>query len=156
MTDAPAAAERPAPAEPRSASESLRRRLRLAWCRHDGLRGYALISPALLAMILLLGAPLVSLIVLSFWTQSLFEFDTTPTLRNYVKLLDWQEFYRLSAHALALAADGRRCHHRCGAARLSDGLFPRLPGQAAQDDLAGADHGAVLDQLPAARSSPGR
>jgi spermidine/putrescine transport system permease protein len=74
-----------------SASESFGRRLRLAWFRHDGLRGYALISPTLLAMLLLLGAPLVSLVVLSFWTQNYFEFDTTPTLRNYVKLLDWQD-----------------------------------------------------------------
>jgi spermidine/putrescine transport system permease protein len=73
------------------ASQGFRRRLRLAWSRREGLRGYALISPTLLAMILLLGAPLVSLVVLSFWTQTYFEFDTTPTLRNYAKLVNWQE-----------------------------------------------------------------
>jgi spermidine/putrescine transport system permease protein len=73
------------------ASQGFRRRLRLAWSRREGLRGYALISPTLLAMILLLGAPLVSLVVLSFWTQTYFEFDTTPTMRNYAKLVNWQE-----------------------------------------------------------------
>ncbi len=49
--------------------------------------GYALLSPALLVMALLLLAPLVALVVMSFWTQRGFEVDTTFSLANYWSLV---------------------------------------------------------------------
>jgi spermidine/putrescine transport system permease protein len=47
------------------------------------------ISPALLAMIILLAAPLVLLVLLSFWTQTGFEIDQAFTFRNYAAFFDY-------------------------------------------------------------------
>ncbi len=51
------------------------------------LRGYGLLSPALAVMIAMLALPIAALVVLSFWTQSGFELDRTPTLENYAQLV---------------------------------------------------------------------
>jgi spermidine/putrescine transport system permease protein len=51
--------------------------------KHEHLRGYALLTPALVVMALAVLVPFVMLIVLSFWTQVGFDYDTTPTLANY-------------------------------------------------------------------------
>jgi spermidine/putrescine transport system permease protein len=69
---------------------SLWHRLRLVWMRNDWLRGYALLSPTLIVMLALLGAPLGMLVVLSFWTQIYFEFDRSLTLANYATFLDYE------------------------------------------------------------------
>jgi spermidine/putrescine transport system permease protein len=58
-------------------------RLRVAFLRSEALRGYALLSPTLLVMVFAMCAPFAILVVMSFWTQQAFEFDTTFTLRNY-------------------------------------------------------------------------
>jgi spermidine/putrescine transport system permease protein len=58
-------------------------RLRTAFRRSEALRGYALLSPTLLVMVFAMCAPFAILVVMSFWTQQAFEFDTTFTLRNY-------------------------------------------------------------------------
>jgi spermidine/putrescine transport system permease protein len=54
----------------------------------DWLAGYALLSPALLVMAATLAAPVIALIVLSFWSQSGFDIDRTFTLANYWKLIE--------------------------------------------------------------------
>ncbi|MEZ5794776.1 ABC transporter permease [Albidovulum sp.] len=51
------------------------------------LRGYALLSPALVVMIAMLALPVAALVLLSFWTQNGFELDRTPTLANYASLV---------------------------------------------------------------------
>jgi spermidine/putrescine transport system permease protein len=56
--------------------------------RHEWLRGYLLMSPTLLLILATLIAPLAALVVISFWMQSGFELDPTPTLRNYRYLLE--------------------------------------------------------------------
>jgi spermidine/putrescine transport system permease protein len=63
--------------------------LRLVWRRNEGLRGYVLLLPALLVMLALLGAPLLSLIVLSFWTQDEFNLIRTFTITNYETVIDY-------------------------------------------------------------------
>ena len=65
------------PAPPARDREALRR-----W-----LRGYALLSPALSVTIAMLALPMAALLLLSFWTQSGFELDRTPTLANYAELV---------------------------------------------------------------------
>ena len=50
--------------------------------------GAGLLAPAFLVMAATLAAPLVALIVLSFWTQNGFEIDRTPTLANYLRLIE--------------------------------------------------------------------
>lgn len=54
----------------------------------DWLTGYALLSPALIIMAATLAAPVIALIVLSFWSQSGFDIDRTFTLANYWKLIE--------------------------------------------------------------------
>ncbi|MEM6619131.1 MAG: ABC transporter permease, partial [Pseudomonadota bacterium] len=49
----------------------------------EGLRGYALLSPALLVMAIGILIPFAILVTMSFWTQAGFGFDTTLTLKNY-------------------------------------------------------------------------
>ena len=49
----------------------------------EGRKGLLLISPTFAYAILLLAAPLVLVIMFSFWTQDYLDLDTTPTLANY-------------------------------------------------------------------------
>ncbi len=57
--------------------------------RSEALRGYLLMSPTLLIMTLGIVAPFVILLVMSTWTRQGFDFDTTPTLTNYIRA--WTE-----------------------------------------------------------------
>jgi len=50
--------------------------------------GYALLSPSILVIAAMLVMPMVALVVLSFWTQTGFEIDRTPTLANYWELIE--------------------------------------------------------------------
>ncbi len=49
----------------------------------EGRKGLMLISPTFAYAILLLAAPLILVIMFSFWTQDYLDLDTTPTLANY-------------------------------------------------------------------------
>lgn len=60
--------------------------LRRLWLSHESLRGLTLMSPALLVMAGMMLAPLALTIALSFWTQTGFQIDHTPTLKNYAVL----------------------------------------------------------------------
>jgi spermidine/putrescine transport system permease protein len=50
---------------------------------NEGRKGLLLISPTFAYAILLLAAPLILVIMFSFWTQDYLDLDTTPTLANY-------------------------------------------------------------------------
>jgi spermidine/putrescine transport system permease protein len=56
---------------------------RPAWLRGDSGVGLALVSPTLLYALLLLAAPILTIIGLSFWTQHDLDLDSTFTLANY-------------------------------------------------------------------------
>ena len=65
----------------------------IAWYRRtmmrsEGLRGYTLLSPTLLLLILVLGLPIGLLVTYSFWTQTYLDFDRTFTLANYIKFFE--------------------------------------------------------------------
>ncbi len=49
---------------------------------------YAFLSPAFLVMVATLGAPLLALIVMSFWSQNGFDIDRSFTLKNYWSLIE--------------------------------------------------------------------
>ncbi len=53
------------------------------WFRSDAANGLSLVSPPLLYAILLLGAPLLMVVLISFWSQDYLEFDRTLTVENY-------------------------------------------------------------------------
>ena len=99
-------------------------------------------------MVAMLIVPMIALIIMSFWTQTVLEIDRTFTLENYWHLIEpagdepiptWMgipfplkraviSILLLKSILMSLVG-----HRRGHPARLSDGLFPRLPGQAPQD-----------------------
>jgi spermidine/putrescine transport system permease protein len=60
-------------------------RLRALYLRYEPLRGYLLLSPTVLVMVLTLAMPLGLLVTYSFWTQVYLEFERTLSLHNYVE-----------------------------------------------------------------------
>ncbi|MFN3262997.1 MAG: ABC transporter permease [Pikeienuella sp.] len=52
-------------------------------------RGFALMSPTLLFLLVGVAVPFFVLLLISFWTRDGFGFDTTPTLANYLRV--WNE-----------------------------------------------------------------
>ena len=64
-------------------------RLSASLHRSETLRGYLLMSPTLLVMCVGILVPLVILLVMSTWTRQGFDFDTTPTIANYLRA--WSE-----------------------------------------------------------------
>lgn len=56
--------------------------------RREWARGYLLMSPTILVMVAMLIAPIVALVVMSFWSQHVLEIDRTPTLQNYWHLIE--------------------------------------------------------------------
>ncbi|WP_395015196.1 ABC transporter permease [Dongia sp.] len=67
-------------------SASIGDALRRFWRLRPGLRGLALLTPALIILIVMMVAPLLLTIALSFASQKGFVIDRTPTLANYAVL----------------------------------------------------------------------
>jgi spermidine/putrescine transport system permease protein len=63
-------------------------RLRGLLLRSETLRGYSLLSPTLLVMMILLIAPIGVMIYLSFCTQKYVTIDYTPTVNNYLAIFE--------------------------------------------------------------------
>jgi spermidine/putrescine transport system permease protein len=63
-------------------------KLRYQFRRSEQARGYALLSPTLVLMVLFLAVPLGILFTLSFWTQTYITFDRTFSLNNYLSFFD--------------------------------------------------------------------
>ncbi len=56
--------------------------------RSEQLRGYALLSPTLLVMVLFMAVPIGILLTLSFWSQSYIDIDRSFTPKNYLAFFD--------------------------------------------------------------------
>ena len=81
-------------------AKSWRARLRALFLRSEAIRGYTLLSPTLLVMAFSMGVPLAIMVVMSFWTQHGFEFDTTFTLANYGEVVDRPIYEKLMLRSL--------------------------------------------------------
>jgi spermidine/putrescine transport system permease protein len=77
-------------------------RLTQFWLRSESLRGLTLISPTLIVMFGMMVAPIIVTIVQSFWTQTGFQFDHTPTVGSYAVMLgsDGIIYWRLIGRSL--------------------------------------------------------
>ena len=95
MGDAISIATRPV-----GSGRGLRSRLRVAFLRSEALRGYTLLSPTLIVMAFAMCAPFAILVVMSFWTQNAFEFDTTLTLNNYREVIEAPVYRALMIRSL--------------------------------------------------------
>lgn len=71
--------------------------------RHENLRGYLLLSPALLVMAAAILIPLATMVMMSFWSISGYAIDTTPTLQNYVAMTEQPMYGVLIGRSLWVA-----------------------------------------------------
>jgi len=83
---------------------SWRGRLHALYLRSDTLKGFTLLSPTLLVMGLTMCIPFGIMVVMSFWTQIGFEFDTTFSLVNYVEAVDKPVYRALLLRSLTISA----------------------------------------------------
>lgn len=68
--------------------------------RSEALRGFGLLSPALIFMLLAILVPFGILIVMSFWTAAGFDFDTSWSMTNYQSFFDRPIFVALLKRSL--------------------------------------------------------
>jgi spermidine/putrescine transport system permease protein len=78
-------------------------RLRKLFLESEPVRGYTLLSPTLLAMILGLAMPLVLLFTLSFWLQEYLDFIRTFSLRNYFEFFQKPIFVKLLLKSIRIS-----------------------------------------------------
>ena len=74
------------------------------YLRSDTLKGFTLLSPTLLVMGLTMCIPFGIMIVMSFWTQIGFEFDTAFSLVNYVEAVEKPMYRALLLRSLTISA----------------------------------------------------
>jgi spermidine/putrescine transport system permease protein len=84
----------------RAPAGKLRSRFRALFLRSEAIRGYSLLSPTLLVMLFTMCVPFGIMIVMSFWTQHGFEFDTSLTLSNYEKAVERAVYSKLLLRSL--------------------------------------------------------
>ena len=89
---------------PSLGSRSWRGRLHALYLRSDTLKGFTLLSPTLLVMGLTMCIPFGIMVVMSFWTQIGFEFDTAFSLVNYVEAVEKPVYRALLLRSLTISA----------------------------------------------------
>jgi spermidine/putrescine transport system permease protein len=81
-----------------------RGRLRAFYNRSDAFKGYTLLSPTLLVMLFSMCVPFGLMVLMSFWTQSGYEFDTNFSLLNYQKIVNSPVYSQLLIRSLWISA----------------------------------------------------
>jgi spermidine/putrescine transport system permease protein len=77
--------------------------LRAILLRHEALRGYALLSPTLFVMAAGICIPFAILATISFWTQIGFDFDTSFTFANYLKITEHPVYLALLNRSILIS-----------------------------------------------------
>ena len=72
--------------------------------RSEPLRGYSLLSPTMVLMLIALAAPLVMLITMSFWTQDYLDFNKGFYLDNYEKFFEKKLYWSLLLESMRISA----------------------------------------------------
>jgi len=78
-------------------------RLRAFYLRSDAAKGYALLSPVMITMIVLLAAPLILLVLYSLWTKLGYGVDTRPTFDRYREVLDSKSYIDIFLRSVAMS-----------------------------------------------------
>ena len=65
-----------------------RGRLRAIYQSSEAVQAYTLLSPTLAVMLFSMCVPFGMMVILSFWTQVGYDYDTTLSLGNYAKVVD--------------------------------------------------------------------
>ena len=76
-------------------------RLRAFYLRSDAAKGYALLSPVMITMVVLLAAPLIMLGLYSFWTQNGLQLDTTFTTDRYAYVVSKESYWAIFWRTIA-------------------------------------------------------
>jgi spermidine/putrescine transport system permease protein len=79
-------------------------RLYALFLKSEALRGYALLSPTLILMLCAMCVPFGIMVVMSFWTQHAFEFNTGFYLTNYAELLERPAYSALLIRSLGISS----------------------------------------------------
>ncbi len=79
-------------------------KLRALYLRSEALRGYTLLSPTLIVMAFSMCVPFAIMVLMSFWSQQAFEFDTTLTMVNYGEAAERPLYTALLLRSLAISA----------------------------------------------------
>ena len=72
--------------------------------RSEPLRGYSLLSPTMVLMLIALAAPLLMLITMSFWTQDYLDFNKGFYLDNYEKFFEKKLYWSLLLRSMRISA----------------------------------------------------
>ena len=89
---------------PAPRSRSWRGRLYAWYLRSDGLKGFTLLSPTLLLMAFAMAIPFGIMVVMSFWRQIGFEFDTAFTFANYAEAVERPVYQALLLRSLTISS----------------------------------------------------
>ena len=81
-----------------------RSRLRAFYNGSEGFKGYTLLSPTLLVMLFSMCVPFALMVLMSFWSQIGYEFDTAFTLKNYDKVFSEPVYSKLLIRSLLISA----------------------------------------------------
>ena len=87
-----------------TATASFLDRLRAFYLRSDAAKGYALLSPVLITMVVLLAAPLVLLALYSLWTQNGLVVDTTATFQRYQDVFEKQSYIDIFWRSIGMSS----------------------------------------------------
>jgi spermidine/putrescine transport system permease protein len=102
MSDQVAATENEA--EVRKSRSNWRGRLRAIYQGSEAVQAYTLLSPTLMVMLFSMCVPFAMMVVLSFWTQVGYDFDTTLSAGNYAKVIDGPVYTQLLLRSLWISA----------------------------------------------------
>ena len=83
---------------------SLRFRLGRLFLKSESIRGYSLLSPTLVTMILGLVMPLAVLLTLSFWIQEYLDFIRTFSLKNYTDFFQKQIYIKILFKSIRMSS----------------------------------------------------
>jgi spermidine/putrescine transport system permease protein len=84
----------------RKSPASWRGRLRAIYQGSEAVQAYTLLSPTLMVMLFSMCVPFGMMVVLSFWTQVGYDFDTTLSVGNYAKVIDGPVYTKLLLRSL--------------------------------------------------------
>jgi len=83
---------------------SWRGRLRAIYQGSEAVQAYTLLSPTLIVMLFSMCVPFAMMVILSFWTQVGYDYDTTLSMGNYAKIIDGPVYTQLLLRSLWISA----------------------------------------------------
>ena len=135
-------------ASPSDTTHATRRGVRVWFMRSESARGYALLSPTLVVVVLGLVFPLIILITLSFWKQDYVNIIRTFTFENYFAFFEKKIYYLILYRSIRISA-----FVTLVTIVLAYPLAYYIAFHVQKNKIMWIIHGhdPVLDQLPAAR-----